>query len=151
MTWGSEWFAAFVAAALIGCAGQTPPPETPPPQEEGPEVTVSLRLLDGGEDEETGTPRNHAELALIHPDGRRDVRPIGQLVGVCTHEEVPGAVLGVRCWWAGAGATVTVRRDGDRLHVMSRPVDEETGEGQEEELMAVDLPAGATLHAIRAH
>ncbi|MEM9067871.1 MAG: hypothetical protein AAGE52_05170 [Myxococcota bacterium] len=135
--------------ALAACGGSAPPPEAPQAEVEGPEVTVSLRLIEG-EPSEADVPRTEASLALIHAEGRREVEPLGTLHGVCHHEAPDeNALLQANCWWAGAGTVLRVVHEGDALRVVRVEIDEVTGPGNPQPVSELALPAGARLRPIR--
>lgn len=131
---------------LIGCGAATPQAEEPDDGSPGPEIAVSLRLVDASE---ADVPASDAQLVLIHRSGRRELTPLTSLQGVCTHA-VPeaGEVLRVSCWWAGAGSLLVARREGDVLIVARRVVDEENGPGEAEEIGRVELPRRAQLSPV---
>ena len=140
---------ALSCVALMACA-HTPEPVAPPPPETAPEVTVSLRILDGGVNEQD-MPRSNLALAVIEAEGSRDVTPIGTYLGVCSHETArPPDLLRANCWWAGAGHHIFMRRQNDRLIVRVAEVDEETGEGEAQSVLEVGLPTGAELRLVTA-
>jgi len=138
-----------LASLMLACGGAT---TTTPPVEEPrdpPEVAVSLRLLEG-EPDENEMPVSEAQLAVIEHAGARAVHPLGDLHGVCAHEAPEeGELLQVRCWWAGAGAIVSVSQEGDELVVRRRAIDEESGVGEAEETFRTALPAGAVVDPVR--
>ena len=139
-----SWLLLFVFG--IGCGAATPPAEEPDDGSPGPEVTVSLRLVDTSADD---VPRSDAQLVLIHRSGQRELTPLTSLEGVCTHA-VPerGEVVRVSCWWAGSGAELVARREGDVLVVAKRVVDSESDAGEPEEVGRVQLPRRAQLSPV---
>lgn len=138
---------AWWALMMLGCAtSSSPEPVTAPPGP-GPEVAVALRLTEAAPGP-GGMPRTDAALALIFEEGRREVRPLERLDGVCTHEAAPDALLQVRCWWAGAGTLLRLTRDADALLVTRVPLDEMSGPGAPTLIERVELPPRARLRLI---
>ncbi len=135
------------ALALAGCASAPAPSPAEPTPEEDPEVAVALRLTEAPANPE-GVPTTEAALVLIFDEGRRQFRSLGRLAGVCTHEPGEGALLQVRCWWAGAGTLLRLVRDGDTLLVTRVELDEMTGAGPPRTLDRVALPPHASLRPI---
>ncbi len=135
-------------AACGGAAAGAPPPE-PEPDEEGPTAAIALRFAEAPTDEATGTPFTRVLLVTIVPDEGRSTTEAGIFEGACQHV-VPreGAVLEARCWWAGFGAEVVVRREGDSLVVQRIRLDEHTRAPEPEEAARVELPPRARLDPI---
>jgi len=140
----------------VGCGGgaaAVPPPEEPAGEEEGagPIVAVALRMMDEGTDEETQTPRTRVLLVRIVPDEGRSTREVGTFEGICSSlAPDDDRVVGVRCWWAGFGSLIEVRREGDELVATVRRLDEHTGPGSPEEAVRMSLPEHASLRPITA-
>ncbi len=131
---------------LCACGAATPEAQEPDDGSPGPEITVSLRLVDASEQD---VPASDASLVLIHRSGRRELTPLTSLSGVCTHvAPEPGEIVRVSCWWAGSGSVLTARREGDVLVVAKRVVDEENGALEPEEVERITLPRRAQLNTL---
>lgn len=136
----------LIGCSTIACGAATPQAEEPDDGSPGPEIAISLRLVDASRDD---VPGSDAQLVLIHRSGRRELTPLTSLQGVCTHAAPErGEVLRVSCWWAGAGSVLVARRDGDVLVVAERSVDEESGPGEMREVERIQLPRRAQLSPI---
>lgn len=140
--------AAVVASAVVaGCGGgvATRPPEEPEPGA-GPTVVVALRFEEGPTDEATDTPTTRVVLVGIAPDEGRSTAVVGLFEGVCQHSPPIGpVVLAARCWWAGFGANVQVRHEGDDLVAYRVRTDEHSPPGEPEEAARLSLPERAEL------
>lgn len=146
----------WLLGVLAACGGDPPDGgrgtlihEAPP--EPAPEVAVGLRFEDAGVLDGTDTPRTHVRLVVIDTEHGRVLDDVGTFSGACTPaNDGLGAVVAARCWWAGAGTDVLVRRDGDRLVVTVIELDEEAGPGPPRVAVERALPARATLRPITA-
>lgn len=143
---------AALLAALAGCGGAGRPPTEPLPGDEegeGPVVAVALRMAEAPTDEPTGTPQTRVLLVRIVPDEGRATEEVGTFQGACTPATPrEGAILEVRCWWAGFGAEVFVRRESDALVAYRIQLDEHAPAGVPEEVARMPLPDDARLDLI---
>ncbi len=142
---------ALALVVTIGCASAPPPrpPEQPP---EPPRATLSIRLVDATEADpaspEEAIPRSTATLIVLHEEGGREEQPLGLLDGACSHAaaEAPDLIV-IRCWWAGAGGVLRVRRIGEEL-VAAFVGSSESGELPPEERARMPLRPEIRLDAI---
>jgi hypothetical protein len=123
---------------LMACAGRSPEVETPrdnaPPQR----TVVSLRLNDlSGQ---APLPRSSLELVLVHDHAEREISPVGEILGICTHDAVPprGLLASVRCWWHGEETHYSARRVGESVEVRRG----------EETLLEAPIPADVETHSL---
>lgn len=131
---------------LCACGAATPQAQEPDDGSPGPEITVSVRLVDASEED---VPASDASLVLIHRSGRRELTPLTSLNGVCTHvAPEPGEILRVSCWWAGHASVLAARRERDVLVVEKHAVDEENGTLEPEEVERIALPRRAQLSTL---
>lgn len=139
-------------ALLLGACGGATSTGSTTPDAPRRECTAALRFQEpGGErplrDDEM--PRTAIHLVLICEDEALRVLPVSTEVGACFSEPASdGALLRARCWWAGQGAVVIVRRDGDRLEALRADVDEHTGTSTLERVVDLEIPANHTLQAL---
>lgn len=136
---------------LAACGGASTPPPAEPDEEEPPRpvVAVTLRFEEAPSDEATDTPYTRVLLVQIAPDEGRSTAEVGTFAGVCQHvEPTVGTVLEARCWWAGAGAHVTVHREGDVLVAERSVRDEHAPAAPAEEVARMQLPDHAALHPL---
>lgn len=135
---------------VAGCGGaaEGPGPEEPEPGR-GPTVAVALRLEEGPTDEATDTPSTRVVLVAIAPNEGRSTAEVGTFEGVCQlAPPVPPVILAARCWWAGFGANVEVRRDGDALVAYRAATGERSEPSEPEEAARLALPERAELDPI---
>lgn len=142
---------ALVALLSAGCGASEPLPENPSDDDEPPRVAIALRAEEAPADEETDTPQTRVVLVRIRHDvGETETTDLGTYAGPCMHASVPAhVVVRLRCWWAGAGAVVSVSRHGDELVAERSVVDEMQGAGDSETITTVELPEDAVLEPIR--
>ena len=137
---------------LAACGGTSAPPPAQPEEEEDPPrpvVAVALRFEEAPTDEATDTPYTRVVLVQIAPDEGRSTAEVGTFKGACQHvEPTVGTVLEARCWWAGAGAHVTVHREGDTLIAERSTQDEHTPATPAEEVARLQLPENAAIHPL---
>lgn len=101
-----------------------------PRNEDNPKMTLTLSVR------EPGKPEQQIELITVGGGCNR----------VTGEEGEPGALVAQRCWWAGAGDTVSVHKDGDTLVIRHQEADEAAEEPLPvKELKRVPLPAGASV------
>ncbi|MDQ3035874.1 MAG: hypothetical protein M3Y87_25955, partial [Myxococcota bacterium] len=119
------------------------------------ECTAALRFQEppepdasaGVADEEP--PRTAVSLVLICENEPTRRLAIGSEVGACFAIEAgEGSLLLARCWWAGQGALIDVRRDGDVLEVRRADIDEHTGTGSLEPASELPVPENADVRAL---
>lgn len=145
---------ALAVVLLAGCGGATNAGTTTPVREEPVrECTAALRFSEpAGQDPAAGDvepPRTAVALVLICEDEETRTVPVGTEVGACFPDEASeGALLRARCWWAGQGAIVVVRRNGEVLEVLRSEVDEMTGAGELERVTELPIPENHSLHAL---
>jgi len=136
---------AIALLVLLGCGGADAPPPAEPEQGPGPVVAVALRFEEGPTDQATDTPSTRVVLVAIAPEEGRATAEVGTFEGVCQHAPPVGVVLAARCWWAGFGTDVQVRRDGDELVAYTARVDEQTPATEPAEAARLGLPERAEL------
>lgn len=137
-----------VVLAACGAPAQSVEIEEPHAQEPPPRYAIALRL-DDAEEREDGTPQTRVSLVRIRPDGERTVEALRTEPGACYHVDPgAGALIQVRCWWAGQGAMYAVRRSHDAVVALRADVDEEAGAGELEEVARVDVPDDAELDVL---
>lgn len=141
-----------VLVLLIGCASAPPPrPAEQPP--EPPRATLSVRLVDATEEDpasvEEAFPRSTATMILLHQEGGREEQPLGVLEGACSHAsaEAPD-LIAIRCWWAGSGGVLRVRRVGDALVAAFARTREESGDLPPEERARMPLRPETRLDVV---
>jgi hypothetical protein len=138
-------------ALLVACGGASAPPVAQPEEEEPPRpvVAVTLRFEEAPSDPATDTPYTRVLLVQIAPDEGRSTSEVGTFAGACQHvEPTVGTVLEARCWWAGAGAHVTVHREGDALVAERSVQDEYAPATPAEEVARMQLPENAAIHPL---
>jgi hypothetical protein len=103
---------------------------------------------------EADPPRNRVYLSLTDETGASTQTDLGVHDGSCTpwspaegtdDPYARDAILGLRCWHAGAGVVLRVVRRHGRLIVLRAPIDEYDDELHYEEARTVPLPAGADV------
>src|SRR5690606_8737741 len=110
--------------------GSTAPagPTTPTPSEEaGPELVLALQIVEAPP-AEPDMPRSEIRVVLIDPSGERHEESVGVYSGICQPAALSNALVGVSCWWAGAGDQLRARREGDTI-VVTRAQEDEMVEG----------------------
>ena len=138
---------ATFAFVLLACGAPPTRDAVREPAAEDTEVAVALRLTDAGPGP-AAIPTTEVALVWFAQGGPREVRALGRVQGVCTHERAQGALVQVRCWWAGAGQVLRLARDGDALVVSRIELDEMTGAGSPQLIERVELPPNARLRVI---
>lgn len=139
----------FVATALLACGGAPATGSTTPSDEPGPELVLALQIHEAAPDPELDMPRSEVRVVLLDPSGERREESVGVYSGICQPAALSNALVGVSCWWAGAGDDLRVRREGDRLVVTRAQLDEMSeGELSEETLTTLELPPRATLRPL---
>ncbi|AKF05362.1 hypothetical protein DB32_002511 [Sandaracinus amylolyticus] len=139
------------AALLVACGGATNAGSTTPVDAPRRECTAALRFAEPevAQTSDEEMPRTAIALALICEDEPIRTVAIGTEVGACFNDEASdGALLRARCWWAGQGAIVVVRRNGEVLEVLRADVDEHTGAGALERVTQLEIPANHVLHTL---
>jgi hypothetical protein len=134
-----------LAASLAACGGAQGARGTT--AAEARECTAALRFeepegetLDADPDAE---PHTRITLVLICDDETTTSMPVGTEVGACFRTEPPGGVLlGARCWWAGQGAVLEVRREGGALRVRR------TLGGETSDAGALDVPTESRVRPL---
>lgn len=134
-----------LAGAGSGCKKSSPPPEMrgtpapasapapappapagPAPAQAGKVERVALRLTSLGEDKVSGAPRSKVTLVTREGSLAPTTHELGEHVGCGIGGGVdPKALVGVSCFWAGAGDDVNVYHEGDELVVRKTPRDAE--------------------------
>ncbi|WP_236606983.1 hypothetical protein [Sandaracinus amylolyticus] len=140
-----------MAALLAACGGATNVGTTTPEDAPRRECTAALRFAEPevAQTSDEEMPRTAIGLVLICEDEPIQTVAIGTEVGACFNDEASeGALLRARCWWAGQGAIVVVRRNGEVLEVLRADVDEQTGIGELEPVTQLEIPANHVLHAL---
>lgn len=130
----------LLALFLTGCASQNVTPEMPRNENEPPPRTVvSLRLGDLSGD--APPPRSSLELVLVHDHAEREIRSVGEIVGICTPDAAPAAGLlaSIRCWWQGEESTYSARRFGNAVQVRR----------DDEVLLEAAIPEDVETHSLR--
>lgn len=140
----------LVALSIVACGGASGPGPTTPAEQPRRECTAALRFQEpevpASDDE---PPRTDVSLVLIcESDPTRRVA-IGSEVGACFSIEAgDGSLLRARCWWAGQGALIDVRRAGDALEVRRADIDEHTGTGTMESVSELPVPDDADVQTL---
>lgn len=138
----------LLVAVGCGAAQSPPPPEEEPDLGPPPPIAVTLRMTDGGEDQDTGVPKTRVALVVIDPERGRGATDVGEFDGACTPASAGAALAAIDCWWAGAGTELRLTKDGDTLLVHRTVVDEMTGPGEAIELVRIELPVGSRVTSI---
>ena len=140
-----------LGALTAGCGGAAPNPRGAEDEAESdappPTYAIALRLEDGGTDEDD-TPHTRVRLVRIAPDGERAVADLGEERAACYYREAPGALIAATCWWAGAGGTYELRREGGAVVAYRTPTDEDAGSSAAAEAGRVDVPGDAVLQVL---
>lgn len=139
-----------IATFALACgAATTPTSSTTPTEEPGPELVLALQLVEAPPDPENDMPRSEVRVVLIDPSGERREESVGVFPGICQPAALSNALVGVSCWWAGAGDEIRARKEGDSVVVTRAQLDESVeGTLPEERLTTVTLPPRATLRAL---
>ncbi len=111
-------------------------------------VTIGWLLEDKGTDD-TGMQTSHVALLVGTTADPNEVteHAIGDYAG-CGEEEMPtdGAILTLKCWWAGGGDEFQVRMDGvNTLIVSHRSLDEMVEIGEFTDKKTIEIPTGALV------
>lgn len=125
------------------------PAESAPPQptenalERRPQCLAENSQGDSGD-----RPCTTISLVLLCEDGTRSALQIGDEIGACYPIDSADALLRARCWWAGEGSLVEVRREGGALIVFRTTVDEYTGTGEPQRIGSLKIPPGAIVETL---
>jgi hypothetical protein len=143
------WLLALLSASACGAAQAEP--EASPVAEPSEPVTVvlALRFVEGPENEETETPTTRVLLVDIDERRGRRTTDLGTFDGVCSHTRPrEGHLMAAQCFWAGTGARLEVRREGDLVIVTEDVLDEDGGLVHRHDNNRIDLPADAELEVM---
>lgn len=124
---------AFLVTLLAACA-PAPAGRGVPDAKKPATGTVRVAwIFEQTDDGDGGEPRTQVSLRLS--GDLNDVIAVGAFAGSCAQQrpdaigaEDNGILLAARCWWAGGGDDVRVRRTTDALRIEHRTVDEGTAE-----------------------
>ncbi len=112
----------FVIATLSLVMLAACQPATP----SGERVTIAWGY-ENKETDDTGKTTADVSLVITKANGKKHTLPLGSYVG-CGSETTPaeGALLTLKCWWAGSGDEFQIRTDATNVLVIEhRTLDEE--------------------------
>jgi hypothetical protein len=140
-------FASLSILALSACAPAASH-EQDGAAEAMPHVTIGWLLEDKGTDA-NGMKTSHVSLLVgsSADPGAVSEESIGDYAG-CGEETTPadGAILTLKCWWAGGGDEFQVRMDGaNTLSIDHRVLDEGADIPDFEQMKTIDIPTGALV------
>lgn len=138
--------ASLSVLALSACSPAADPQDGA--MEGMPHVTIGWLLEDKGTDD-TGMQTSHVALLVgttADPGEVTEVE-IGDYAG-CGEETMPadGALLTLKCWWAGGGDEFQVRMEGtNTLSIDHRMLDEQADIPEFEQMKTVEIPTGSLI------
>lgn len=138
---------------MIGLAacGSPTTPGTAAPAPRRTRCTAALRFEDadeGAAPSDVAMPRTRVTLVRICDPGGTETRVVGTEPGICQFGDPGVALLRARCWWTGQGSELELHRVLRQL-VVRRATLTESGElGPFEDVLDLDLPAGAELDVL---
>jgi hypothetical protein len=130
--------------ALSACAPAVDPQDGA--MEGMPHVTISW-VLENEKTDDTGMTTADVSLQLRTSADDVEKVALGNYAG-CGEESMPsdGALLTLKCWWAGGGDEFQVRMEGTgTLSIDHRGLDEMTDIPEFEPMKSVEIPEGAMI------
>lgn len=139
--------ASLALFTLVACTPKTTTPTTTSdtPDENPHRVTIGW-IMEEKETTEYGQTTSSVTLRIGTEAGIEDIA-LGDFIG-CGQQEIPadGALLGLKCWFAGSGDDFQVRMEGtNTLAIDHRIVDAEAPIPEFTNMKTVTIPEGALI------